>query len=74
MLTNIDLHLVCKHMSKEKTAPVATRLSEDEHKRLMLICESTSLKPADILRLAIDLYLEKVEKDGGVMLHLKKKK
>jgi predicted DNA-binding protein len=61
-------------MSMAKSPVVSTRLNAEEHKRLMEICESTSLKPADIARLAIGCYFEKVEKDGGVILSVKKKK
>ena len=57
-----------------KSPITSTRLNAEDHKKLMEICESTSLKPADIMRLAVDYYFEKVERDGGVVLPVKKKK
>lgn len=58
-------------MRKNKENSISVRLEAEQKEHLQDVALKIGMKPADIIRMAINQFLEQVEKEGRVVVPLR---
>lgn len=61
------------NMKGLKENAISVRLETSQKERLQAVAEDLGVKPANLIRLAVNMYLDKIEAEEQVVIPLKKK-
>lgn len=60
-------------MPGTKESAISIRLETAQKERLQKVARELGVKPADLIRLAVNVYLDKIEDEKQVVIPLKKR-